>query len=143
VRRACKAFVRTQWEASGPQGWFSEADFATAAAALDNPDWAETVLYEYRHHWGEAAPDPRHVDLAGRQAGARHISVPTLVVHGGGDCAAPAPAYEGMSQRFTSRFERFELPGVGHFPHREAPRETADLITGFLERARSAPRRAA
>ncbi|MGR8918451.1 MAG: alpha/beta fold hydrolase [Gammaproteobacteria bacterium] len=62
------------------------------------------------------------------------LTCPTLVVGGEEDRLVP----NEMSDRFAevlpnSRLER--IPGTGHEPCLERPRELADLITGFIEEA--------
>jgi pimeloyl-ACP methyl ester carboxylesterase len=34
---------------------------------------------------------------------------------------------------YTAGYERIELAGVGHFPHREQPTAFADLIARFVD----------
>jgi pimeloyl-ACP methyl ester carboxylesterase len=43
---------------------------------------------------------------------------------------------EGKARFHTAGFERHLLPGVGHFPTREAPARVAALLAEFLEPAR-------
>jgi pimeloyl-ACP methyl ester carboxylesterase len=43
------------------------------------------------------------------------------------------PRYsEGLERFFTGGYNRAVLDGVGHFPHREAPREVAAIVTAHL-----------
>jgi pimeloyl-ACP methyl ester carboxylesterase len=84
--------------------------------------------------WDEARPDPRYTELELQQQAVTAISVPTLLIHGAEDrCVAPATS-EGKEANFNGEYERRVLPGVGHFPTREAPAAVAELIVEFLRR---------
>ena len=37
-----------------------------------------------------------------------------------------------MPGKFSGPFECIQLPGVGHFPQREAPEQVAEILTGFV-----------
>ena len=54
------------------------------------------------------------------------ITVPSIDIHGGSDGVNPAPSEP--SARFTGRFERRVLPGVGHNPPQEAPEAFAAAL---------------
>ena len=41
-------------------------------------------------------------------------------------------SFTTVPKKFAGPFEMVGLPGVGHFPTREAPREVADLLIQFL-----------
>jgi pimeloyl-ACP methyl ester carboxylesterase len=132
VKQHGKEFARYQWATWSPPGRFSNELFDATAGSFENPDWAEITLHSYRVRWGEAEPDPRYAAIEERKRAARTIGVPTLMIQGGSDrCALPASA-EGKERHFTGPYERIVLDGVGHFPLREAPDETADLVTVFL-----------
>ena len=131
VREDAQAFTRYMWDTWSPPGWYTEADFAEAARAFDNPDWADVVLHSYRHRWGFEAGDPAYADDAARLSPAPVLTVPTLVLHGGADsCNLPASS-EGRDHYFSAGYERRVLDGVGHFPQREAPQAVADALLKF------------
>lgn len=132
VRRDGIAFARFMWDTWSPPGWFDEATFAATARSFENPDWAAITLHSYRVRWGQAEPDPRYADFEERQHSARSIAVPTLVIHGGDDRCVQAWTSERKDAFFTGGYQRHVLKGIGHFPTREAPRETAALIAQFL-----------
>ena len=62
----------------------------------------------------------------------RKTSVPTLCVLGVEDGALPAVDEERVRRAFTGEYQQVTLPGVGHFPHREAPNAFADAVLAFL-----------
>lgn len=131
VRNEAQAFTRYMWDTWSPAGWYTEAEFAQAAHAFDNPDWAAVVLHSYRHRWSFVAGDPAYADDNAQLTPAPQLAVPTLVLHGGADtCNLPATS-EGRAHYFTGGFERRVLDGVGHFPQREAPQAVADAILKF------------
>jgi pimeloyl-ACP methyl ester carboxylesterase len=136
VRAHGKALAREMWDTWSPPGWFDDAQFDAVARAFENPDWADVTLHSYRVRWQEAEPDPRYEVLAREQVSARTIAVPTLVLQGGDDRVILPASSEGKERFHTAGFERQLLPGIGHFPTREAPARVAALIADFLEPAR-------
>ncbi len=131
VRNDGPAFARDMWDTWSPAGWYAEAEFAEAARAFDNPDWANVVLHSYRHRWGFEAGDPAYAGDNAQLTPAPRLAVPTLVLHGSADtCNLPATS-EGRAHYFTGGYERRVLDGVGHFPQREAPQAVSDAILKF------------
>jgi pimeloyl-ACP methyl ester carboxylesterase len=135
VRNDRLAFTRRIWTIWNPAWSISDDEFDATAASFLNPDWADVVLHSYRARWGLAANDPTYEAIERKIAADPTISVPTLVIHGGGDpCNDPATS-EGEQRFFRGRYERQVLAGVGHFPQREASIAVADSILGFLGRS--------
>ena len=132
VRNNGKDFARTQWENWSPLGWFSDDEFERTAKSFENPDWPEITCHSYSVRWGEADKDPSYADLDRLVTGAESISTPTLMIQGGSDAVTLAATTEGKDQYFTGGYTRHVLPGVGHFPTREAPEATNKLILDFL-----------
>ncbi|WP_292302545.1 alpha/beta hydrolase [Mesorhizobium sp.] len=132
IRRNGRAFARFQWDSWSPPGWFDDELFDKVAASFENPDWVEVTLHSYRVRWDEAEHDPRYAELARRQVTAKAISVPTLTLHGDDDRVVPAKSSEAKEGYFTARYDRRLLPGVGHFPTREAPKQVGEMIGEFL-----------
>lgn len=132
VRHERRAFTRHIWTIWNP-GWaVSDAEFEATAAAFDNPDWAEVVLHSYRSRWGHAPADPTCGDLEQRLAADPTIHAPVLVLHGGDDpCNAPETS-QGKDALFAGPYRRVVLPGVGHFPQRQAPQAVLGEILPFL-----------
>ncbi len=131
VRGDARAFTRYMWDTWSPPGWYTEAAFAEAARAFDNPDWAAVVLHSYRHRWGFEPGDPAYEADSALLSPAPVLAVPTLVLHGSADtCNLPATS-DGRAHYFSGGYERRVLDGVGHFPQREAPQAVADAILKF------------
>ncbi|TIT03892.1 MAG: alpha/beta hydrolase, partial [Mesorhizobium sp.] len=132
VRQHGHSFARFQWDSWSLPGWFDDALFERVARAFENPDWPDVTLHSYRVRWGEADPDPRYAELARKQIEAEAISVPTLVLHGDDDRVVLPDSSEGKEPYFTAGYERVLLPGVGHFPTREAPGQVRERLERFL-----------
>ncbi|RWL50265.1 MAG: alpha/beta hydrolase [Mesorhizobium sp.] len=89
-------------------------------------------MHSYRVRWEEADPDPRYAELARKQIEAEIISVPTLVLHGDEDRVVLPDSSKGKEPYFTGGYELVLLPGVGHFPTREAPAQVREGLERFL-----------
>jgi pimeloyl-ACP methyl ester carboxylesterase len=55
-----------------------------------------------------------------------------LVLHGALDGASLPATSANQEKFFSGRYERQVLPGVGHFPQREAPLKVAQAILKFI-----------
>lgn len=132
LRHDRRAFTRHLWQVWSP-GWsVSDAEFETTAAAFENPDWADVVLHSYRSRWGHAPADPSCAEIEARLAAHPVIHAPTLVLHGDADpCNGPETS-EGKEALFAGPYRRALLPGVGHFPQREAARQVLAEAVPFL-----------
>jgi len=128
VRQDGIAFARFMWSTWSPPAWFDESAFSITARSFENRDWADITLHSYRVRWDEADPDPRYRELELQQQAVTAISVPTLLIHGAEDRCVAASTSEGKEGNFNGGYERRVLPGVGHFPTREAPATVAELI---------------
>ncbi|WP_199707578.1 alpha/beta fold hydrolase [Teichococcus wenyumeiae] len=121
VRAERVTLTRYIWDIWNPGWTVADAEFAATAASFDNPDWADVVLHSYRVRWGLADEDPSCRDIERQLAETPTIRVPTLVLHGKSDpCNAPSTS-EGKEGLFGGPYGRVALPGLGHFPHRQAP----------------------
>ena len=127
-------FGRAQWDAWGPKGWYAEAEFAAAAESWRGEDFAEVVLHYYRSRLGEAESDPAFAAAEVRFEAAVTLDVPTVLIHGEADRCVLAQTTDGADEHFTGGYGRALLRGVGHFPQRENPEGTAELILEHLAR---------
>lgn len=132
LRNERRSLTRFVWETWSPTWHFSDAEFEATATSFENPDWADVVLHSYRHRWGLSPGDPFYDALEAKLTPAPPISVPTLVIHGGGDACNDPVTSEGKEAFFIGRYERRVLSGVGHFPQREAPSAVAAAIVQFM-----------
>jgi pimeloyl-ACP methyl ester carboxylesterase len=132
VRADPKGFARIMWENWAPPGWFDEPTFDRVARSFENPDWAEVAIHSYRARWGEATPDPRGEWLDAKVKATQTLALPALYIQGEADGVNPPAVSEQVGDKFTGQFERRVLPGVGHFPTREAPGETADMLIALF-----------
>ena len=121
VRADPKGFAHIMWVNWSPPGWFDEATFARTAEAFDTPDWLDVTVHSYRARWDEAKPDPRSRALERKIKAAETLSLPTLYIQGEVDGVNPPSASAAVPQKFSGPFQFVQLPGVGHFPTREAP----------------------
>lgn len=64
----------------------------------------------------------------------RPIDVPVLALRGERDGAVSAAGASGSDRFVRGPFEEHVLPGVGHFPHEEAPAEVNRLLLDWLAR---------
>ena len=134
VRADPKGFAHIMWVNWAPKGWFEEATFETVARSFENPDFVPVTLHSYRARWGEAESDPRSAELEAKVKATKQLSTPVLYIQGEVDGVNPPHVSEEISEKFSGPFERRVLPGVGHFPTREAPEVVAEaLVRHFLE----------
>lgn len=132
VRADRRGFARIHWEDWAPKGWFDEATFAEVAKSWDNPDWVDVTLHSYRSRWENAVPDPRSDWLETKVKATTTLSLPTLFIKGDVDGVTAQDSFDKVPAKFDGPFEMVGLPGVGHFPQREAPTAVADLLVAFL-----------
>jgi len=132
VRQDRRNFSRMMWDLWAPSGWYEPAEFEATADAFDNDDWPDIVLHSYRHRWGHAPGDPAYAadELALNPAPV--LSVPTLMLHGEADGVSSLATSANKEAFFSGPYVRHLLPGVGHFPQREAPDRVADEVLAFL-----------
>ena len=88
----------------------------------------DVTLHSYRARWDEAKPDPRSRRLEAKVKSTQTLKPPTLYVQGEVDGVNPPSASAGVPGKFSGPFELITLPGVGHFPTREAPDAVAEHL---------------
>ena len=132
VREDRRAFARIMWDTWAPAGWYDEQEFEATAAAFDNDDWPDVTLHSYRHRWGHAPSDPHYAADEAALHPAPVLDVPTLVLHGAVDTVNDPETSAGKESYFTGPYVRKLMPGVGHFPQREASDEVARELLDFM-----------
>ncbi len=90
------------------------------------------TLHSYRSRWDAAAPDPRSAALEDKVRATRTLPLPAIYVQGAADGVNPPDAARSVREKFTGPFEFVLLPGVGHFPQREAPDAVADRLVALF-----------
>ena len=129
-------FARIQWNTWSPPGWFEHEEFERTARSFANPDWVAITLHAYRSRFLEGeVRDARYEPMARRLAEVEQVATPTLMIQGAADrCDEPAASAD--QERFSAGgYRRVVLEGVGHFPHREAPRTVAAAVDEHLRSA--------
>ncbi len=114
----------------GPR-WVNSPDFATYEArcrtAMQIPQAAFCALETYR--WAFRSVLRLHGYRFTRLL-QQPITTPTLQLHGAADSAILPRTAQGSGRYVRGRYEWRLLPGIGHFPHVEAP----DLVSGEVLR---------
>ncbi len=132
LTRDRSGLCRYLWQVWSP-GWrFTEAAFEEAAAAWQNPQFVATVLSYYRTRHGNAPGAPRYASQQAELDRKPKISVPAWFVTGLADACNHSGGSLGQEAWFTNGYERVELPGIGHFVHREAPQQVAEVLAAAL-----------
>jgi len=128
VREDGRGFAHIMWVNWAPPGWFDEATFDRVAKSFENPDWTDVTLHSYRSRWDEAEPDPKSQALEDKVKATKSLSLPTVYIQGEVDGVNPPSASKSVPEKFSGPFEMLVLPGVGHFPTREAPDTVAAAL---------------
>jgi pimeloyl-ACP methyl ester carboxylesterase len=79
-----------------------------------------------------SASDPRSRWLEAKVKAAKTLSLPAIIVQGEADGVSPVDSLDKIHEKFSGPFELVTLPGVGHFPQREAPDALAAHLLSFL-----------
>ena len=132
VRKDPLEFTHIMWENWAPKGWYSEKVFQETSESWKNPDFIDVTLHSYRSRWGEAEPDDYSKELEEKIKATKTLSLPVLYVQGEADGVNPPYASAHVHEKFTGPFNRILMPGVGHFPSREAPSELSRHLVDFL-----------
>ncbi len=136
VRADPHGFAHIHWQNWAPPSLFDEGTFRRVAQSFDNPDWVDITLHSHRSRWENAAPDPRSEWLETKVKATTRLSLPTLFIKGDADGVTSSDSFAKVPAKFDGPFQMVGLPGVGHFPQREAPGVVADLLVAFLAGAR-------
>ncbi|GAA1947358.1 alpha/beta hydrolase [Amycolatopsis minnesotensis] len=109
-------------------------DFADTSRAREHAEGMATPWFEvnYECNAAIAAEEPRVWREPELVAECRALTVPVLLVDGAADIR-PRRAVDSLAAALPS-VDRVVLPGVGHVPWLEAPREFYAAVSGFLTR---------
>jgi pimeloyl-ACP methyl ester carboxylesterase len=120
------------WRLWSPNWKFDDATYDRTAASFDNPDFVDVVIHSYRHRFGYVAGDPALEPIEAALAKQPPITVPTIVLQGGGDGVNVAATSAAQARFFTGRYEHRLIPSVGHDVPQEAPMETSKAALDLL-----------
>ncbi len=110
--------------------WLDSETTENFRSAMTIPHSAHCAI-EY-HRWAIRSiprPDGIRFQRAMRSA----IAVPVLHVHGENDPSILAASSRGSSEFVTGPYTHHIAPGVGHYPHEEAPGAFSLLLLGWLD----------
>ena len=123
------AFFSYLWQVWSPTWADRQAAVDAVAGSLDGPDLPAVVLSSYRQGRAETITDPTHQALDEQLAAGPRIDVPTTILLGADDGVETPWQDDPRDGRFFSHLlARRILPGVGHFPHREAAGDVAAAV---------------
>jgi pimeloyl-ACP methyl ester carboxylesterase len=126
-------FARRQWDDWSPAGWYDGAAFKHASESFRTSDWVAITLHGYRSRWLSEPVDPRYDADAATVAATGRLRTPTLMIQGAADGCDPPSESAGDHEWFDGAYRREVLPGVGHFPGREAPTAVVDAFCAFRD----------
>lgn len=133
LERNRSALCRLLWELWSPHWRFDDATFARSAASFENEDFVAVTIHSYRHRYGNAADDPKLEEIERRLAAKPKIGVPAIALQGDADGVLPSEVSEKHAAFFSGRYQHRLLPGIGHNPPQEAPREFADAVIEMMK----------
>jgi pimeloyl-ACP methyl ester carboxylesterase len=119
---------RLLWRLWSPSWRFDETEYERTAASFENPDFVDVVIHSYRHRFGYAAGDPSLDGIETALAARPRIGVPTISLWGADDGVSPLSVSDADGAKFTGRYERRVLPGIGHNIPQEAPDDTVAAV---------------
>ena len=124
-------FAATLWAEWSPS-WSAaarDAALASVVTSFANPDYARVVLSAYRADITESERDPEHDAIRARIKELPTIGCETVIMTGADDGVEKSPlGKDALARYFRGPVRTEALPGVGHFPQREAPDRVAALF---------------
>lgn len=121
-------YCKLLWKHWSPTWHFDDDTYARTAASFDNPEFVKVVIHSYRHRFGYVPGDPALDEVERLLATKPSIRVPTIAVCGGDDGVTPSRGKDPHVARFSGRYERRVLPGIGHNIPQEAPEATVAAL---------------
>jgi pimeloyl-ACP methyl ester carboxylesterase len=127
-----RELCRLLWRLWSPNWRFDDATYERTAPSFDNADFVDVVIHSYRHRYALVPGDPSVEDTERRLTAQPPITVPTIVMEGGGDGVNSPGRNKLQARHFTGDYERRDVPLVGHNLPQEAPREFAAAVLALL-----------
>jgi pimeloyl-ACP methyl ester carboxylesterase len=121
------------WQTWSPTWKFLPEELQAILPSFNNASFAETVVSYYQHRWNVGADSAAYQTPRVTLRTARTVDVPTTFVCGDADACTLPELSRNLERFYTAGYERIELAGVGHFPHREQPSTVADIILRFVD----------
>jgi pimeloyl-ACP methyl ester carboxylesterase len=128
-----RAFCQLLWRLWSPLWRFDEETYARSAASFENSDFVEIVIHSYRHRFAYAPGDPALDDIERALARQPTIATPTIALWGADDGVWPLPEEDKDAHRFSGRYARRVLPGIGHCIPQEAPDATVSALLELIQ----------
>ncbi|MEO0370634.1 MAG: alpha/beta hydrolase [Pseudomonadota bacterium] len=125
-------FCKVIWSMWSPNWGFDAAIYDRSAKSFENADFVDIVIHSYRHRYGGVPGDPEVAHIEEQLAQQPAIAVPTVILQGEDDTVDPPSEGDPFLSKFTSRYERRVLPGVGHNPPQEDPAAFADAVFAVM-----------
>lgn len=126
-------FAKRLWSDWSPSWDARDRDAALGAVtgSFKGDDWMRVALSAYRSGITDAETDAADNALRERIKQPRPVDCDTVIAHGADDGVEKSPLdADALAKYFSGRARVEALPGVGHFPQREAPRSVARAILG-------------
>jgi pimeloyl-ACP methyl ester carboxylesterase len=130
-----EAFCKFLWRLWSPSWPFDDESYERTARSFANPDFVDVVVHSYRHRCANAPGNPTLDDMERRLAAQPAIAVSTIALWGADDGVSPPASRDDDARRFTGRYERRILPGIGHNIPQEAPDATVAALLDLLRTA--------
>jgi pimeloyl-ACP methyl ester carboxylesterase len=131
-----RAFCKFIWRSWSPTWTFDDATYERTVASFDNPDFVDVVIHSYRCRYGYAPGDPSLEPIEQRLAAQPRISVPTIVLAGGGNALAAPENSVKHAPFFTGPYQHRIIPDVGHNLPQEAPAAVAQAVLELVSATR-------
>ena len=116
---------------AAPGSTWPDADTAAHFRAAMLVPYTAHCAIEY-HRW-TLRSIPRPDGIRFQRAMKTPVDVPVLHVHGELDPSILAVSYRGSDEYVTGPYDLRVVPGVGHYPHEEAPGAFSLLLLGWLD----------
>ncbi|RVT99193.1 alpha/beta hydrolase [Rhodovarius crocodyli] len=123
---------RLLWKLWSPSWRFTPEEYARSAASFENPDFVAVVIQSYRHRFGYAAGDAAFEAIERALEAQPPITVPSINLWGDDDGVNPPPDMDTTAHRFTGRYERRLLPGIGHNIPQEDPQAVVRALLDLM-----------
>ena len=127
-----RAIARHIWSYNSPKWKYDDATFERSMVSLDNPDYVDIIVNNYRFRLGLLAEDPVYAALERKLAALPPIPVPAVTLDGGSDGVVPANDGKAQAAKFSGPRTHRIIENAGHNLPQEAPQAFADAVLGLI-----------